>query len=355
MSSCAVSRSVLKSGSSRHAILRSLWKDLPRSARRGTGQAMQAPHLSAAIVRGLAISVLLAGALLLGRKWGLGGTASSVPRMTQLTWRNGYVLSGRFAPDGEVVVYGARWEDNPARVYSARMGSVESRPLEIEGTVLSISSTGEMALLLGTRYDGTGNAVCGTLAQSSLGGGAPRPLIEGVRGADWAPDSRELAVVRCGDVYSLEFPLGHPIATSALLLYPRVSRDGVAGRRPGAFVRFRSRLRHSRGSPRPPDQTDRGIVPSPRPRLVAFGRRDLVHLSGWPRRRGRRSGHAVGQAAPSCEASRVCDPSRCDASGSSPHLEPASAGARCCENRVHGQRRARPVLAGWLQCLRSEP
>ena len=49
-----------------------------------------------------ALSVL-AGALLLGRAWGLRTPAVVVPLIQQLTWRNGYVLSGRFAPDGDGV------------------------------------------------------------------------------------------------------------------------------------------------------------------------------------------------------------------------------------------------------------
>jgi hypothetical protein len=38
----------------------------------------------------------------------------------------------------------------------------------------------------------------GTLAVVAAAGGAPRELAEGVRGADFSPDGRALAVVRDG-------------------------------------------------------------------------------------------------------------------------------------------------------------
>jgi Tol biopolymer transport system component len=65
---------------------------------------------------------------------------------------------------------------------------------------MSISSTGDLAILLGGVRHG------GTLATVPLaGGGAPRELLENVRFADWAPDGKSLAIIHKG---RLEFPIG---------------------------------------------------------------------------------------------------------------------------------------------------
>ncbi len=71
------------------------------------------------------------------------------PSYTQLTFRRGTILSARFSHDGQTVVYSAAWDGQPAQVYTTRIGSRESRPLGIEGVVLSVSSKDEVAVKLG--------------------------------------------------------------------------------------------------------------------------------------------------------------------------------------------------------------
>jgi hypothetical protein len=72
----------------------------------------------------------------------------------------------------------------------------------------SVSSTGEMAVLLNSRAISTWSNV-GTLARAPLIGGAPREIVEQVQWADWAPDGSSLAVVRdVGGRNRLEFPVG---------------------------------------------------------------------------------------------------------------------------------------------------
>ena len=89
----------------------------------------------------------------------------------------------------------------------------------------ALSTTGEMALSIparrGWEYDGT-------LARASLGGGAPREVLENVKEADWAPDGRTQAIVRdvVGGRQRLEFPVGRPCCTrrpagSAPFAFPR--------------------------------------------------------------------------------------------------------------------------------------
>src|SRR5262249_43317393 len=131
----------------------------------------------------------------------------SGPSYKRLTFRRGTVYAARFAPDGQSIVYCAAWEGQPARIYATRPGSAESRDLQLpDGRILAVSSTGELAILLGRQavWDATG-----ILAQVPLEGGAPRELLEDVRLADWSPDGRELAVVhRVAGRDRLEFPIG---------------------------------------------------------------------------------------------------------------------------------------------------
>jgi Tol biopolymer transport system component len=126
------------------------------------------------------------------------------------------------------VVYSAAWEGNPVEVFSARIGSPESRPLAMPGArLLAVSSEGELAVALGWRYISNWEAR-GTLARVPLSGGAPRQVLEDVQDADWSPNGKELAVVRqVGDTRVLEYPIGRQIfQTSGWLTRPRISRDG---------------------------------------------------------------------------------------------------------------------------------
>jgi Tol biopolymer transport system component len=93
--------------------------------------------------------------------------------------------------------------------------------------ILSISGSGEMALLLDPQYT-VGWMRSGTLARAPLSGGVPRPMMQDVHDADWSPDGQSLAVVRAvSGRYNLEYPAGKVLyETSAWVHAPRVSRDG---------------------------------------------------------------------------------------------------------------------------------
>jgi dipeptidyl aminopeptidase/acylaminoacyl peptidase len=147
---------------------------------------------------------------------------------TRLTFRRGTVLSARFAPDGQSVVYGASWEGGPPEIHSVRFDAPESRSLGLPSAdVLSVASNGEMAISLGRRYV-FGWESRGTLARVSLGGGAPRELLESVEAADWSPDGSELAVARdTGTMRRLEYPVGKVLfETAGWISGVRVSPDG---------------------------------------------------------------------------------------------------------------------------------
>jgi serine/threonine protein kinase len=135
----------------------------------------------------------------------VGSQALKTPQPTfqRLTYRRGDVSAARFSPDGQTVFFSAQWGNEPTAIFSMRPGSRESRPLDLpEGRVLSISSAGEMAILLGTHLPAT-------LARVPLSGGAPREILENVNDADWSPDGSRLAVSRTvGQRNRIEYPIG---------------------------------------------------------------------------------------------------------------------------------------------------
>src|SRR5262249_1040652 len=115
---------------------------------------------------------------------------------SQLTFRQGSILSARFAPDGGTVIYAAAWEGQPSTLFTTRPGSPESRPLDLPpADVLSVSAAGEMAILLNPHFT-TGWMRSGTLARAPLSGGVPREVLDDVEDADWSPDGKDLVVIR---------------------------------------------------------------------------------------------------------------------------------------------------------------
>jgi eukaryotic-like serine/threonine-protein kinase len=145
-----------------------------------------------------------------------------------LTYRRGTIRMARFAPDGQTVVYSAAWEGAPVEVFTTRFGTPESRPIGVAGAeILGISSSGEMALLLGSKQT-TSQVHTGTLARMPLVGGAPREVLENVQWADWSPDGSQLAVVRDVDGRNrLEYPVGKVLyETGGWISHPRISRHG---------------------------------------------------------------------------------------------------------------------------------
>jgi Tol biopolymer transport system component/predicted Ser/Thr protein kinase len=180
------------------------------------------------VMIGFGLLLALAAGLLAGKRlWGSSETAA--PLYHEITFRRGEVRSARFAPDGQTILYSASWQGNPVEVFAARQGTVESRSMGLgRAELLGVSSTGEMALSLGSHPVGTWVNV-GTLARAPLAGGAPRPILEDVESADWAPDGNSLAVVRnVAGRERLEFPIGKVLyeTSGGWISYPRVSPKG---------------------------------------------------------------------------------------------------------------------------------
>jgi Tol biopolymer transport system component/predicted Ser/Thr protein kinase len=231
-----IERCLAKDPDERFASTRDLARDLASVREHLSETGISGPAMTAAPARrrwlaalawtlaGLAVGAALAALVL--RRAAAGAEEIEISRMT---FRRGAVNTARFAPDGQTVAYGAAWEGSPTDVFSVRQDSPESRSLGLAGAdVLSISSSGEMAISLGRRFL-FGWESTGTLARVPLGGGAPREVLENVQEADWAPDASRLAVVRDDGVHRrLEFPLGTVLyETAGWISHARVSPDGT--------------------------------------------------------------------------------------------------------------------------------
>ncbi len=155
-------------------------------------------------------------AVLAGREWlSLRRPAPAEPPSFQrMTFRRGAVHSARFGPDGQVV-YTASWDGAPRVVHVARSDPRDFRALEIQGAVVGVSGSGEVAFL----HDGV-------LARAPLAGGPPKDVLKPVVAADWTADGTEFAVARSTESrFRIEFPVGRvleetPVRPSRLRLSP---------------------------------------------------------------------------------------------------------------------------------------
>jgi Tol biopolymer transport system component len=180
--------------------------------------------LRAALLVSAGLLCLAVGAYV-GKRWFENPPPS--PFYRPLTFRRGSVRSARFAPDGQTILYSASWQGSPMEVFAVRPEGSESRALGMNRTQLaSISSMGEMAVLLGSHQIGTWVSI-GTLARAPITGGAPREIVEQVQWADWGPNGT-MAIVR--DVAGrnrLEYPVGKVLyETGGWISHPRVSPKG---------------------------------------------------------------------------------------------------------------------------------
>jgi tRNA A-37 threonylcarbamoyl transferase component Bud32 len=137
------------------------------------------------------------------------------------------IFRGRFAPDGQTIVFSAALAGNQPELFVSRPGSVVPQPLGLPRThLLSISSKGELAVLTNVSFIAH-RLFEGTLARMPIDG-APRAWMEHVRDADWSPDGSTLAIVRvAGFSDQLEYPIGTKLhETTGYLSDVRVSPDG---------------------------------------------------------------------------------------------------------------------------------
>jgi dipeptidyl aminopeptidase/acylaminoacyl peptidase len=150
------------------------------------------------------------------------------PSFQRLTFRRGTVLAARFASDGKTVVYCGAWQGEAPALYSVRATAPQSQKLDLPPAMLySVSRSDELLIGLGW-HDTIGYTSEATLARASLSGGAPKPVLERVVSADWAPDGQAMAVSRfVGEKDVLEYPIGHALySTIHWVDQVRVSPDG---------------------------------------------------------------------------------------------------------------------------------
>jgi serine/threonine protein kinase len=169
---------------------------------------------------------LAAGAMFAGSKL----HKSLNPAFHQLIFGRGFIETARFTPDGQNVVYGASWVGKPFGIFTTGLDGLESRSLGLPpANILGIGGNGQMAISLGMHHTLTW-MTSGTLAEVSLTGGAPRPLLENVCDGDMSPDGKHMAIVRCsGADQTLEFPPGKVLLrTSGYISAVRISREGDA-------------------------------------------------------------------------------------------------------------------------------
>jgi Tol biopolymer transport system component len=151
------------------------------------------------------------------------------PSFHQLTYRRGTIWGARFGSDGRSVLYSAAWDGGRSEVFLGRTDAPDARPFGLpDADLLAVSSTGEVAVALHSRFTGAFTRA-GTLARiAATGGGAPREILEGVEFADFSPDGKDLAIVRVvGGKYRLEYPIGKVLyETPGWIGEPRFSPRG---------------------------------------------------------------------------------------------------------------------------------
>ena len=179
---------------------------------------------------GVGIAAVLGIAGLASYRQGAEAQRRSAERVAfrQMSFHPQAIFQAAFAPDGETIVYSAALEGNVPELFTIGPGFPEPRSLGLPRThLLSISSKGELAVLVNARYVWQ-RLFTGTLARVSLGGTAPREILENVRQADWSPDGSELAIIReANGKDRLEFPIGTVLyETAGYLSDLRVSPRG---------------------------------------------------------------------------------------------------------------------------------
>jgi eukaryotic-like serine/threonine-protein kinase len=157
----------------------------------------------------VALFAVVAGGSFVAGLWKGRGIGASRVSFQPMTFRPLTIFRAAFAPDGKTFVYSAALSGNRPELFVLTADYPEPRPLGLkDAQLLSVSSKGELALILKAQYVGH-RLFEGTLARIPLAGGAPREILDGVREADWSPDGDRLAIIRSvNGKDQLEFPAG---------------------------------------------------------------------------------------------------------------------------------------------------
>jgi hypothetical protein len=162
------------------------------------------------------------------------GADTSAGRVTfeRLTFKPGHFTNARFAPDGQTLFLSATWDRYDGSLFQIRPKAGELGIGLPGADLLSVSRTGELAVLLPKFKTSNPYNTSGTLAVVSANGGTPRELADDVLAADWSPDGKSLSVIRHTEgKWRVEYPVGTQIYESLTrLAWIRVSPrdDGIA-------------------------------------------------------------------------------------------------------------------------------
>jgi len=150
-------------------------------------------------------------------------------RFEAKTFESQWITNARFGPDGQAIIFSAAASGTTPSLYVVRAGDLTPQPIAGAGThLLSVSSTGELAILTGAVNTWQHRVFSGTLSRMTMNGAA-RPWMTGVTEADWGPDGTTIAIIRENNgTWTLEYPAGTVLFRSSrgYLSDPRVSPDG---------------------------------------------------------------------------------------------------------------------------------
>ena len=152
------------------------------------------------------------------------------PQFHQLTYRRGFLVGeARITPDGKDVIYTAAWDGPLPEIYTVAADGMGGHALGIQDArLLAVSKRGEMAVALAPRPI-SNFLVPGSLARTMDGSGAPKPEIEDVEAADFAPNGTDLAIVRLvrsDFMCQVEYPIGKVLLRDRFIANLRFSPNG---------------------------------------------------------------------------------------------------------------------------------
>jgi hypothetical protein len=156
------------------------------------------PWLAWAI--GAAVGMALMGAI----AWLWPPRVIEPPTFSRVSYERAQIAQARFAQDGKTVVYSGRIGVGDFGTFVIREDYPESVSAGLkDAMLLAVSRTDELAILVRPQY-ALHREFTGTLATVSMGGGAPREIVDDVVEAGWSPDGKEMAVL-----------FGSPVATES--------------------------------------------------------------------------------------------------------------------------------------------
>jgi hypothetical protein len=170
---------------------------------------------------------------LLAGGWFAGGkmAAHPQPAFQQITFQRGLIPAARFTHDGQTVLYGGQFDNNPFQMFSVRPALLQPVPVAVSSALLLAVSNGDQMAVgsnVGQEIHYLPHAERSTLAEVPVSGGTPRPIAEQVYAADYGPDGTLQAVSRDAQYWCVvEFPVGKQVfKTSGYVDHLRVSPDG---------------------------------------------------------------------------------------------------------------------------------